>query len=83
METLSVEIDQSLKSRWSNLPVKNREEMASRMLNAMLSGTLYPTGSEQLELAIELAEAGVNVETIQQLTRLEKETFESFLKRPM
>jgi len=82
METLSVEIDKSLKNRWKNLPEKNREVMASRVLNAMLSGTLYPTGSEQLELAIELAEAGVDADTIQQLTRLEKEVFAAFLKKP-
>jgi hypothetical protein len=79
MENLSIEIHNSLKDKWQNLPLKNREEMASRVLNALLSGTLYPTGTEQLELAIELAEAGVAPDIIRQLTRLDIDAFEAFI----
>lgn len=79
MESININIEKKVIGNWEQLPVITRQNLASRTLNAMLSGTLYPSGTEQLELALELAEAGVDTDTISQLTRLEKEIFEEFL----
>lgn len=50
------------------------------MIKAILNGSLYPTGVEQLELAIDLAESGVDPAIISQLSRLDRSVFEGFLK---
>jgi len=79
METININIEKQVIGNWKKLPLATRQNLASRTLNAMLAGTQYPSGSEKLELAIELAEAKVDSVTISQLTRLEKEIFEGFL----
>ena len=79
MKPVNINIEEQLADRWEKLPQKTRQSIASKALNALLKGSLYPTGPEQLELAIELAEAGVDTETISQLTHLDKELFENFM----
>ncbi len=81
MSTININIDDPLMETWEDLPAKSREAITSKTLNAFLNGTLYPTGTDQIELAMELAEAGVNADTISKLTRLEKEVFIDFIKQ--
>lgn len=79
METLTIKIEEPLMSLWKSLPEKWQSILASRSLNATLSGKLYPSGGEKIELAIELAEAGVDADTISQLTSLDKDLFIDFI----
>ncbi len=81
MKTSSIAIDKPQLALWENLPIESQQALASKALNALLKGTLYPTGSEQLELAIDLAEAGVDADTISTLSRLNKEVFEGFIPK--
>jgi hypothetical protein len=81
METISINIDKRVISNWEKLPLATRQNLASRALNAMLEGSQYPSGPEKIELAIELAEVGVDADTISQLTQLEKEIFAGFLSK--
>ncbi len=64
---------------WEALPADCRIIFAEKALNASLRGELYPSGPEQIELAITLAEQGLSEEIISKITRLNPEVFESFL----
>jgi hypothetical protein len=66
---------------WQALPIDAQKILTSGALSALLSGELYPTGADQLELAISLAEKGVAPETISRLTRLDKDVLEPFLNK--
>ncbi|MCH7515393.1 MAG: hypothetical protein IH947_15855 [Bacteroidetes bacterium] len=66
--------------RWNSLPKRFQTSFASKVISAFLEGTLYPIGAEQLDLAIELAEAGTDAATISKLTRLDQDVFKAFLK---
>lgn len=64
---------------WESLPPDCRTSIAEKAIGAVLRGELYPSGTEQLELAISLAERAVEPHIISQITRLEQEVFASFL----
>jgi len=81
MESLNIEIQDSQKRVWNILPEAYRTSIASKALNALLDGRIYPSGSEKIELAIDLAAAGMDAETISLLTHLEKEVFENFMTK--
>jgi hypothetical protein len=80
MERIVLEIDGASAKIWNSLPDEGKKKLTSRVFGALFRGELYPTGSEQLELAIELAESGVSSDIISKLTRLEPEMFEAFLQ---
>jgi len=66
---------------WESLPQDCRISIAEKAIGAVLKGELYPSGTEQLELAIELAERAVSPDIISRITRLEKVVFEAFLPK--
>lgn len=78
---LTIEVEEPTAAVWNNLPQAAQQLLTANALSALLNGTLYPTGAEQLVLAIDLAEAGVAPEIISTLTQLDKDLFESFLKK--
>ncbi|HHU25041.1 MAG TPA: hypothetical protein GXZ56_00215 [Bacteroidales bacterium] len=80
MERIVLEVDGTSAKIWNSLSDASKKKLTSRVFDAVLRGELYPTGSEQLELAIELAEEGVSNDIISKLTRLEPEMFEAFLQ---
>ena len=81
MKTLTIEIEEPTAIVWQMLPPAARQSLSARALTALLKGELYPTGTDQLDLAIELAEARVSAEIITKLTRLNIDTFKSFIKQ--
>jgi hypothetical protein len=81
MKTVTIELTEPTANLLEKLPEMARQQITTSAIEALLNGTLYPTGSEQLELAIDLAEAGVESDVISKLTRLEPELFESFTKK--
>ena len=83
MKTLmTIEVtDEGAANIWKKLSSKDQQKISSRAVSALLKGDLYPTGSDQLELAIDLAEAGLSPEVISKLTRLRPEIFEAFIKK--
>ncbi len=81
MKTLTIQIEDDAAMMWQTLPVDAQKILTSGALSALLSGELYPTGTDQLELAISLAEKGVASETISRLTRLDRDVFEAFLNK--
>lgn len=80
MERIVLEVDGTSAKIWNSLSDASKKKLTWRVFDAVLRGELYPTGSEQLELAIELAEEGVSNDIISKLTRLEPEMFEAFLQ---
>lgn len=80
MKTLTIEVTEPTALLWQRLPTAAQQLLTTQALEALLAGSLYPTGTQQLELAIDLAEAGVDVDIISQLTRLDKDSFVAFLK---
>ena len=80
MKTLQIEFEEPNLDVWRNLPTNAKKLLTEKALNAILNGALYPTGTDQLELAIDLAEAGVDAEAISKLTHLDKSIFEAFLQ---
>jgi hypothetical protein len=80
MQTLTIQIENESATLWQTLPIEAQKILTSGAISSLLNGKLYPTGTEQLELAIVLAENGVQPETISLLTRLDREVFEAFLK---
>jgi hypothetical protein len=60
---------------------EEQQNRSPKAVSSLLNEDLYPTGADQIELAIELAEAGVSAETISKLTRLSPELFEAFIKK--
>lgn len=80
MKTVTVELDEPSSNIWKSLPTESQKLLTGNMIKAILNGSLYPTGVEQLELAIDLAESGVDPAIISQLSRLDRSVFEGFLK---
>jgi hypothetical protein len=81
MKTLTIQMEDDTAKVWQLLPVEAQKILTSGALSALLSGELYPTGTDQLELAISLAEKGVAPETISRLTRLVMDVFEPFMNK--
>jgi hypothetical protein len=81
MSTLTIQVKDPAAQLWQTLPAEAQNLITSNALNALLCGELYPTGTDQLELAIALAEAGVAAEVISKLTRLDGDVFDPFIKR--
>jgi hypothetical protein len=81
MKTLTIQMEDDTAKVWQLLPVEAQKILTSGALSALLSGELYPTGTDQLELAISLAEKGVPPETISRLTRLVMDVFEPFMNK--
>lgn len=75
------ELEDALVRRWNSLPESIKKQMTSASLSALLNGKVYPSGSEQLELAIDLAESGVEAKLISKITRLDQSVFEAFLRK--
>lgn len=63
---------------WDTLPPEYRISIAEKAVSAVLRGEVYPCGTEQIELAISLAERNVDAQTISRITRLNQEVFEDF-----
>ena len=80
MKTLMIEFDEPNVELWKVLPPDVRQRLTEKALNAILNGDPYPTGPDQLDLAIDLAEAGVAADTISRLARLDKSIFEGFMR---
>lgn len=76
---MTIEFEEPSFELWRNLPASCQQMLTSKALESILKGEPYPTGPDQLYLAIELAEAGVNAETISKLTRLDFEIFSEFM----
>jgi hypothetical protein len=81
MKTLTIQMEDDTANVWQSLPIEAQKILTAGALSALLSGELYPTGTDQLELAISLAEKGVAPGTISKLTRLDSDVFESFLNK--
>jgi hypothetical protein len=81
MKSLTIEVDEEIAKILESLPSSARRLLTTQALSAILKGELYPVGPEQLELAIELAESGVNPELISRLTRLNPDAFEDFISK--
>ena len=83
MKTLTIQVEEPAAQLWQTLPSAAQKLLTTNAQTALLKGELYPTGTDQLELAIDLAEAGVKPEIISKLTRLDQEIFASFLHSHM
>lgn len=81
MQTLTIEIEDPKNSLWLTLPVAAQKLLTEKALNALLNGRMFPSGSDKIELAIDLAEAGVNAEAIAVLSHLDRSLFESFMTK--
>lgn len=81
METVTIQMDDTVGQLWNSLPKNAQLMITENAIKALLNGTLYPTGTAQMELAIALAEAGVATETISKLTRLDSDLFASFISK--
>ena len=81
MKTLIIEIEESIAQTWQQLPPAAQQLLTTHALEALLKGELYPTGTDQLDLAIDLAEAGVPIDIISKLARLDKDIIEPFIKK--
>ncbi|MFY8037359.1 MAG: hypothetical protein ACOVMQ_09330 [Cyclobacteriaceae bacterium] len=81
MKTLTIQMEDDGANVWQTLPPEAQKILTTGALSALMNGELYPIGTEQLELAISLAENGVAPEIIGRLTRLDKGVFESFLNK--
>jgi len=79
MNKIALTLNQAEAAIWKQLPPACQDLVAEKAIQAVLNGTLYPTGPDQLELAIVLAENGVEPSLISQITRLEPGVFEAFL----
>lgn len=79
MNTLDLKLSEIDLPVWNQLPVVCQELLASKILHSFLNGELYPTGTDQLDLAIELAENGANEDIIAKLTRLNREVSLGFM----
>ena len=79
MKTVTIELEEPTARVWQKLPPACQKLLTSKALNAILNGEPYPTGPDQLDLAIDLAEAGADVDSISKLTGLDRSVFESFM----
>jgi len=80
-KTVTIQMKDDAAKIWQTLPIEAQAILTAGALSALLAGELYPTGTDQLELAISLAEKGVPADMISRLTRLDKDVFESFLSK--
>lgn len=78
MKKVEVTLNEDEASVWSQLPKVCQDLVAEKAVQAILNGDLYPTGTEQLELAITLAEYGVDPQLVSRITRLDTSVFEAF-----
>ncbi|HTH54475.1 MAG TPA: hypothetical protein VL728_00430 [Cyclobacteriaceae bacterium] len=81
MKTMTIELEEPSSEIWKTLPQSCQQLLTSRALDAILKGEPYPTGTDQLDLAIDLAEAGVTADTISKLTQLDPEVFSQFMPK--
>ncbi|TAF73110.1 MAG: hypothetical protein EAZ53_13715 [Bacteroidetes bacterium] len=81
MSKVNVEINSSDIPVWNKLPPVCQDLLTHNILHSFLNGELYPTGVQQLELAIELAENGIDKNLISKLTRLDAVVFEDFIPK--
>ena len=81
MKTLTIQMEDNIAQELQTLPGEAQKILTTGALAALLSGELYPTGTDQLELAIALAETGVAPKTISRLTRLDMDVFKPFLSK--
>ncbi len=81
MKTLTIEIEEPILEIWKKLPSSCQQLLTNKALNAILSGEPYPTGPDQLDLAIALAEAGVKADVISRLSGLDTEIFADFIPK--
>ncbi len=81
MKSMTIEIEDPQNSLWWTLPAEAQKLLTEKALNALLSGRMFPSGPDKLELAIDLAEVGVNAETISKLSQLERSMFEAFMPK--
>jgi|JI102314A2RNA_FD_contig_21_15386903_length_466_multi_6_in_0_out_0_2 hypothetical protein len=79
--TTTIEVTDTAARIWEKLTPEDQQKISSRAISALLNGELYPTGTDQIDLAVDLAEAGLPSEIISKLTRLNPEIFESFIKK--
>ncbi|MEM6845388.1 MAG: hypothetical protein AAF632_24460 [Bacteroidota bacterium] len=79
MKKIAFAIGEPEASVWNQLPSSCQDLVAEKAIKAILKGELYPTGTDQLDLAITLTEKGVSPSLISQITRLEPSVFEDFL----
>ncbi len=80
MKTVIIELPVPSAELWGKLSAESRQLLTEKALSSILRGDPYPTGTEQLELAIDLAEAGVEAEVISKISGLAPELFESFMR---
>ncbi len=81
MKSLTINMDDPNAAVWFNLPAAIQKLLTEKALDALLNGRMFPSGSEKLELAIDLAEAGVDAETISKLSHLDRSIFEGFMPK--
>lgn len=81
MKSLTITIDEPNAALWFNLPPAVQKLLAEKALDALLNGRMFPSGPDKLELAIDLAEAGVDAETISKLSHLDRSIFEGFMPK--
>jgi len=79
VKLITLNLEDSKSDLWNTLPPVCQNILANNALNAILGGTPYPTGTDQLELAIELAENGTNPSLITRISGLHASVFESFI----
>lgn len=79
MKTITIELEDSAAALWKMLPAACQNRLTTKALTAILNGDPYPTGPDQLELAIDLAESGVDADLICKLSRLDRTVFEGFM----
>ncbi len=78
---MTIELEDPLSEIWKTLPTSSQQMLTSKALTAILKGDPYPTGPDQLELAISLAEAGVGAEVISKLSGLDADIFVPFMRK--
>jgi len=79
MRSMTLEIEDPENAVWTSLPPAAQKLLTEKALNALLNGRMFPTGTDKLDLAIDLAEAGVDAETISKLSHLDRSIFEEFM----
>ncbi len=79
---MEILLKKSEKEIWETLPDQCKNSIAEKAIEAILSGKLYPCGTEQLELALFLAENNVEKQVISKITRLNSEIFEGMYSNP-
>lgn len=78
---MSIDIEDPKNALWLTLPPAAQKLLTEKALNALLNGRMFPSGPDKLELAIDLAEAGVNAEAITILSHLDRSMFEDFMPK--